>query len=164
MSIEQYLHQLYIDDSNGIMEKLPPGTRLVEGNFRVVEELVEEDKLVAGDKRTAELLKELANTICPYLQMEIYFPSNHATGWMPILDLEVRMTPDKTVDWKWYRKPMVCRYSILNHSAMPASVKRITLVQQGITMLRNTREELHTILRIPLMEQACQDVDDLRVS
>ena len=80
MSIEQYLHQLYIDDSNGIMEKLPPGTRLAEGNFRVVEELVEEDKVVAGDKRTAELVKELANTICPYLQMEIDFPSNHTTA------------------------------------------------------------------------------------
>ena len=84
MSIEQYLHQLYIDDNNGIMEELPPGTRLVEGNFRVVEELVEEDKLVPGDRRTGELARQLANTICPYLQMEVDYPSNHQSGWMPI--------------------------------------------------------------------------------
>ena len=71
---------------------------------------------------------------------------------MPILDLEVRMTDDKTVDWKWYRKPMASRFSILNHSAMPATIKRITLVQQGVTMLRNTRQELHSELRVPLME------------
>ena len=152
-SHEQYLHQLYVDDNNGIMEELPPGTGLVEGSFRAVEELVEEDTMVEGDKRTAELVKELANSICPYLQMEIDFPSNHPSGWMPILDLEVRMAADKTVDWKWYRKPTASRYTILNRSAMPAPVKRITLVQQGVTMLRNTRQELHTELRVPLMEE-----------
>ena len=64
--MEQYLHQIYVDD-NSIMEELPPGTRLVEGRFQVVEELVEEDKQVPGDRRTGELAKELANTICPYL-------------------------------------------------------------------------------------------------
>ena len=36
---------------------------------------------------------------------------------------------------------------------MPASTKRITLVQRGVTMLRNTRRELHQQLFIPLMEQ-----------
>ena len=76
---EQYLHQLYIDNNNGIMEELPPGTRLVDGNFRVVEQLVEQDKLVAGDKRTAELVKELGNTICPYLQMEFFL----IMAWLP---------------------------------------------------------------------------------
>ena len=102
------------------MEELPPGTRLIEGKFRVLEELVEEDTRVMGDRRTAELVKELANSICPYLQMEIDFPSNHTSGWMPILDLEVQMASDKSVNWKWYKKPMASKYSILNHSAMPA--------------------------------------------
>jgi hypothetical protein len=108
---------------------------------------------VEGDRRTAGLVRELANTICPYLQMEADFPSSHSSGWMPILDLEVQMAPDKTVNWRWYSKPMASPYSILNSSAMPAATKRITLVQRGVTMLRNTRQELHTTLRIPLMEQ-----------
>ena len=82
-----------------------------------------------GDKRKAELVKELANSICPYLQMEIIFLSNHLSGWMPILDLEVWMAADLTVDWKWHRKPMASRYTILNHSALQASMNRITLVQ-----------------------------------
>ena len=67
------------------MEELPPGTRLVEGRFQVVEELVEEDKQVPGDRRMGELAKELANTNCPYVQMEVDYPSNHTSGWMPIL-------------------------------------------------------------------------------
>jgi hypothetical protein len=151
--MEQYIHQLYVDDNNSVMEELPPGTRLVEGRFQVVGELVKEDRQVPGDKRTGEMAKELANTICPYLQMEVDYPSNHPSGWMPILDLEVQMARDKTINFRWFKKPMATCYSILNRSAMPASTKRITLVQRGVTMLRNTRRELHHQLFIPLMEQ-----------
>ena len=114
---------------------------------------MEEDMLREADERTAELVMELANTICPYLQMEVDFPSRSPTGWMPILNLQVRMADDNTVDFKWYGKPMSSPFSILNRSAMPPSVKRITLVQMGVTMLRNTRPELHNELRVSMMEQ-----------
>lgn len=150
---KSYLHQLYVDDNNTVMEQLPKGTRLVDGKFTVVEELVEVDEQVEADKRTAELVMELVNTICPYLQMEVDFPSKNPSGWMPIFNLHVRMADDNTVDFKWFGKPMSSPFSILNRSAMPASVKRITLVQMGVTMLRNTRPELHDELRVSLMEQ-----------
>ena len=101
-------------------------------------------------------MRELANTICPYLQMEEDFPSNHSSGWMPILNLEVRVSGDKSIDYKWYKKPMASPYTILNRSAMPASTKRITLVQMGVTMLRNTRLELQEELRIPMMEHLAE--------
>ena len=52
----------------------------MEGVFQVVEELVEEDRQVPEDRRTGEVAKELANTICPYLQMEVDYPSNHSSG------------------------------------------------------------------------------------
>ena len=123
------------------------------GKFQVVEDQVELDSLIPGDRRTAKLVQELANTICPYLQMEADCPSNHSSGWMPILNLEVRVSEDNSIDFKWYKKPMASPYTILNRSAMPATTKRITLVQMGVTMLRNTRQELHKDLRIPLLEQ-----------
>ena len=85
---EQHLHQLYVDDNNAVMEEFPPGTRLVDGKFVVLEEMIEADMLEEGDKRTAELAKELANTICPYLQMTVDYPSKNPSGWMPILDLQ----------------------------------------------------------------------------
>ena len=135
---EQYLHQLYVDDNNVVMEELPLGARLVDGKFMVVDEMVEADNLVKSDKRTAELAMELANTLCPYLQMEVDYPSKNPSGWMPMLNLEVQMAEDKSVNYKWYRKSMATEYSILNRSAMPAATKRVTLVQVGVTMLRNT--------------------------
>ena len=153
---EQHLHQLYVDDNNAVMEELPPGTRLVDGKFVVMEEMIEADILVEGDKRTAELAKDLANTICPYLQMTVDYPSKNPSGWMPILDLQVQMARDNTVNFKWFKKSMATEFAILNRSAMPAATKRITLVQMGVTMLRNTRQELHDELRVPLMEQLAE--------
>ena len=66
---KSYLHQLYVDDNNAIMEGLPPGTRMIGGKYNVMEELVVEDVQREADERTANLMMELANTICPYLQM-----------------------------------------------------------------------------------------------
>ena len=45
---------------------------------------------------------ELANTLCPYLQMEVDYPSKNTSGWMPMFDLEVKMAEDKSVNYKWY--------------------------------------------------------------
>ena len=153
---EQYLHQLYVDDNNAIMEELPLGTRLVDGRFVVKEESIEGDRLVKGDKRTAELAKDLANTICPFLQMTVDYPSKSPSGWMPILDLQVQMAADNSVNFKWFKKSMATDCAILNRSAMPAATKRVTYVQKGVTMLRNTRRELHEELRVPLMEELAE--------
>ena len=68
---KSYLHKLYVDDNNTVMEAFPPGTRMISDKIKVIQEFVEEDEQKEADKRTAELVMELANTICPYLQMEV---------------------------------------------------------------------------------------------
>ena len=75
--------------------------------------------------------------------MEVDYPSNHTSGWMPILDLEVQ-------------KPMATCYSILNRAAMPAAIEMITLVQRGVTMFRNTRREFYQQLFTPIMEHLAE--------
>ena len=155
-SFNLYLHKLYVDDNNFATEELPPGTRL-KGDVMVVEpEAVEADQLVPGDERTARLMQELANTLCPFIQMTADYPSAHPNGWMPILNVSVQVTADNMVDFKHYRKPMASPYTILNASAMPGLTKRLTLVQEGIQMLRNTRPSLHPRLRRGLMEDLAE--------
>ena len=148
--MKQFIHQLYVDENNSVMEELPPGTRLVERSSRW---------WGSWWRRTGRcweiggLAKELANTICPYLQMEVDYPSTTPRAGCPSLTWRCRWPGTRLINFRWYRKPMANCYSILNRSAMPADTKRITLVQRGVTMLRNTRRELHHQLFIPLMEQ-----------
>ena len=156
MTHELYLYLPYIDDNNLVMEELPPGTRLEGDKFVVREDLVKEDEKIKGDKRTALLVKELTNKICYFLQMEVDYPSKNLSGWMPLLNLKVRMAKDKSVDLMWYRKPVASPYTILNRSALPPSVKRISLVQYGLTMLLNTRSELQEEKRGWLMEELAE--------
>ena len=85
--------------------------------------------------------------------MEVDNPSRHQSGWMPILDLQVQIAEDKSVDFKFYQKPMAPPTTILNRSAMPARVKWNNNVQQGIRRLRNTRPRLHAETRNQLMEE-----------
>ena len=88
-SFHLHLHKLYVDDNDVVCEELAPGTRLVEEEWVVVEDQVEEDRRIAGDKRTALLVQELANTICPYLQVVADYPPNHISGWMPVTTVSI---------------------------------------------------------------------------
>ena len=60
---------------------------------------------------------------------------------------------DKSVDFKFYQKPMAPPTTILNRSAMPTRVKWNNNVQQSIRRLRNTRPRLHAETRNQLMEE-----------
>ena len=65
----------------------------------VDEEEAETDSRPA-DLRTAEIVRDLANNIYPFIKVTIDCPSMHESGFMPILDLQVRMV-DKKVQHKF---------------------------------------------------------------
>ena len=158
-SFHLHLHKLYVDDNNIACEELPPGTRLVGEGWEVQEDKVEEDRMISGDKRTALLVQELANTICPYLQVVADFPSNHTSGWMPVLNIQFQVADDNSIDYKWFKKPVATPYyTILNRSAISATIKRFTHLQRGLTMLRNTRQKLHPELRRGLLEHLAEEM------
>ena len=150
-----HLYKIYVDDQGLVVEELPPGARYLEeeGEVRVV---VEGDELIPRDQRTAELLRTVANTICPHTTMEVDYPSAHTTGYMPILDLQVRIRDDKTVDWRFFKKPVASEYFIMSRSAVPSKVKKAALAQEGLRRLRNTRPDLVVEDRVRLMEDLAE--------
>ena len=96
--------KFYVDDNDLITEELPPGSRLVEGKVQVIEEEAEGDSLLPGDQRTAVVIKEIANNVCPYTRVTVDYPSAHPSGWMPLLDIKVKMLEDNTIDWSFFKK------------------------------------------------------------
>ena len=151
-----YLHLFYVDDHNLALEELPPGARYREGKVVVVPEEVEGDLLLPGDQRTALVVQEIANTVCEFTSFKADFPSAHSSGWMPLLDLQVRVEEDNSISWKFYRKEVSSPFTILNHSALPGKVKRVSLVQEGLRRLRNTRPSLVPVLQKELMESLAE--------
>ena len=72
------------------MAAFDPGVRFNGKKLVKFEGLVEEDKLVAEDKRTMNILKEIGNTIFKFVQFSIDCPYLHpSTRKVPVLDLQV---------------------------------------------------------------------------
>ena len=151
-SFDLHLMNFYVDDELEVVEELPLGSRLVEGVVRVVEEEVEGDRMVAGDRRTAEVVLEVANSVCPHTRLSVDFPSAHQSGWMPLLDLQVQVAEDRSIDWKFFRKPVSAPYFIMNRSANSAKEKRACLAQESLRRLRNTRPRLVERHKVELLE------------
>jgi hypothetical protein len=61
---------------------------------------------------------------------------------MPLLDLEVRVAEDNSLDYQFYSKPCASKFTMMRDSAMPARTKFNGLVQEVIRRLRNTRASL----------------------
>ena len=139
VDLEFYLR--YVDDSNMSGWALAPGTRLVDGQLSILEELVVSDQLIPADKRTAAVLRSIANEICPGIIMQEDVPSNHSTGKLPILDLEVWVSNTR-IYHSFYKKPMATKKVVHAKSALPTKVKRSILLEEGSRRLRNCSPEL----------------------
>ena len=104
------------------------------------------------------VMLEIANSLVPYLQFTLDCPSQHTSGWMPLLDLEVRVATDNnSIDFRFYSKPCSSKYVMLQNSAMPARTKMSTLTQEVIRRLRNTRSTLPwDDYHAPILTELCR--------
>ena len=123
-SWDLYAYLRYVDDGNCAGEEAPLGMRYVRGKFVIKPELVEEDKEVPGDRRTAELVQTVANSIFKFIKVEVDYPSLHPDrNMVPILDLEVGVVDNK-LTWQFYRKKMANIFVLMERSAMPNRQKK----------------------------------------
>ena len=106
--------------------------------MEIVEEEIENDRCVPDDLRTAKILKEIGNSIYPFIRVSVDCPSNHNDGILPILDLKTIISDNK-VDYRFFEKPMSNRITIMASSALPPNVKRRTMTNEVLRRLRNTR-------------------------
>ena len=84
----------------------------------------------------------MANSICPIIQMTEDCPGLNPDGKLPILDLKVWTNEDGKILHEFYRKEMASRHLMLARSAMPEKMKRVSLTQEALRILRNTSTEV----------------------
>ena len=68
------------------------------------------------------------------------------------MDIQSKVEPNNRIIWKFYEKDVSSPFTILNSSALPKKVKRMSLVQEGLRRLRNTCPDLVQTLKQDLME------------
>jgi hypothetical protein len=159
INIDMELYKRYVDDLDSATWALPAGTVYTSGGLQVdpgLEELERDDQ---PDKITARVLRELANSITPMVKMVEDYPSNHPTGRLPILDLEV-WVEDGTVNHQFYKKPVASKFVVSAQSAFPAAKKRAVLVEEGVRRLRNNSPELPFVWKAQFLTELALEMQN----
>ena len=143
----------YVDDLNAILTAVKPGVRFnqAERKLEVVEELVEGDKNLEKDEMTMKVFGDVANSIDPDIEVEIDFPSKHPSKMLAILDMEMGMLENK-VQYKFYRKPMANKYTMMANSAVSDRVKRSTMTNEALRRLLSCSANLEEHKKVDVME------------
>ena len=143
----------YVDDLNAILTAVKPGVRFnqAENKLEVVEELVEEDRNKVKDEVTMKVFGDVANSIDPDIEVEIDFPSKHPSQMLAILDMEMGMLENK-VQYKFYRKPMANKYTMMANSAVSDRVKRSTMTNEALRRLLSCSANLEECKKVEVME------------
>ena len=152
-----HMYSRYIDDTANGTEALRPGTRWSEEEERMIlhPHLIEEDLAVPSDTRTAREVAKMGSSISPMIKLTWDCPSNNENQKMALLDTEV-WVKDNIVWYEHYRKPMANPLLMMEMSAMPAKVKRTTMVQEVVRILRNIRPGLPQEVTTKHLDYFCQ--------
>ena len=146
------LDMRYVDDKNQGLGSIPQGYRWTGEKLDFKEEWRLEDQEIGleNDKRTCQLLVSMANTIDPMIQMEGDWPSNHESGRVPMLDLQMRVVMVEEKDdngneviypqlvFTFYKKEMAAKQIMHATSAMPDKIKWENASNEMIRRINNT--------------------------
>ena len=135
--------KVYVDDTNIVCDVLPSGIKFCPTDKKLVFDphIVEQEDRIPMDLRTAKIFQDVGNSILQYIDLTVDAPSNYNDGWMPLLDLKVKIK-NKEILYCHYRKPMCNSRLILARSALPTKTKMTTAVCEGLRILHNTSSSL----------------------
>ena len=106
VNIPNDLLKIYIDDVNGVHQTIKAGTEYIDGELRHNKEKEEEENNSTEDERTMKVVKEIANSIDPMVQMTIDVPSKHEDQRVPMLDVKAWLDESngKEIYYLFYEK------------------------------------------------------------
>ena len=135
-----------------VLQEIPLGAELnlLEKKITINKEKIKNDEKIPGDKRTFELLKDIANSIDKDLQVTIEVPSDHPQlgNRLPFLDTMIwfeygdKNCPQGKIMHKHYSKPMSSKLCVQVESAISDRDIRTINTQELIRCLRNCHEDL----------------------
>jgi hypothetical protein len=136
---------VYVDDINQAMRLVELGSRYKNEKIEITEETRQEDENNKIDrvKLTFKIAREIGDTICNFVKLTTDTPDTTRGGYMPVLDLQVKMGEGdnkRRVVYKFYAKEVSTKYTILRQSAHSSKIKFSTLVQECVRRLLNTSD------------------------
>ena len=154
LNIKKIAGARYMDDIRVWLHAIRLGWRWVDGEllYRKEWRLEEMSAGMTPLQKTAEVLKMIMNGICGWLSLTME-TEEMLGGWLPTLDLEIRVDDLNKVIYRYYEKPMIPNMVLHKRSAMPESTRRSTLNQELIRRMVNTSEMVPIEERIEIIDK-----------
>ena len=154
LNIKKVAGARYMDDIRIWLHAIRLGWRWVDGEllFRKEWRLEERAAGVTPLQKTAEVLRMVMNGICGWLSLTMETEEMFG-GWLPTLDLEIRIDDQNRVIYRYYEKPMIPNMVLHKRSAMPESTRRSTLNQELIRRMVNTSEMVSIEERVEIIDK-----------
>ena len=130
LGLKNELFEGYVDDTTDVLVAVDPGVKFDGEKLVKDNDKVEEDEQIPEDKRTMEILKDIANTIYKCVQFTVDCPSKYLDGKVPVLDLQV-YTRNNQIYHEFYEKPCASKMVIPYKSAHSRRMKMTVLVEEG---------------------------------
>ena len=92
----------------------------------------------------------------------MFFRTKNEDGWMPLLDCQMKVEENE-IQYKFFKKPMATPLVMMQTSALPANVKRSSLIQEVIRRLRNTKRSLPWEVKAEILSQVLKQYEDVGI-
>ena len=99
----------------------------------------------------------MMNSICSDMKFTYETQDDFSNGFLPTLDFQMRMYQDtdagcQQIQYLFFKKPMSCKYSILQTSLLSDIIKSNTITQEVIRRLSNTSVNLDKSTKVKIIQ------------
>ena len=133
-----------MDDLNAKSAAVPVGARWnnTSKQVEISQNPTQEELEQVADRRTAIVVRDIANSIFPMFKWTVDCPSMNPTGKIPVLNLQIwtqeEVGSGTLIMYEFYRKSMANQVTIPANSAYSWRQKLITFRQEAQRVMRNT--------------------------
>ena len=144
LGITPIIYVRFKDDTFIAAKKLEKGTKLENGCLVIDNTKKAEDENKSDEEVTMEVIKDVAESIDKMLKFTVDLPSNHQSGKLPVLDVQVSVNKEENnrIYFEFFEKPTKNKLVILSDAAISSQQKRTILTQECLRRMRNTKVEL----------------------
>ena len=133
----------YVDDGRMIVFALRPGWRWCDNGLWFCEEWALEDQHKTPTERTKEAIMGSMGGLVECLSFTVESGEEFEEGWLPTLDLSLKMSDKNQVMYKFFEKPTASRMCLQADTALGQSCLVQSLVQDIIRRMLNCSEHVN---------------------
>ena len=131
-----------MDDIRCFMPPIKHGWRWSKGELLYCKRWAEEDAGLTTTEITRRILHESMQVVEEYLEFTTEVGSDYANGWLPTLDVELRVNHQNQVEFRFFEKSTTSKRTVQSSTAMNENSKVQVVTNDLVRRLLNTSQDM----------------------